>query len=155
MTFTTIPRKAETAADLNRLLASTVYLSRMVKNAHWNVVGPNFIGAHRLLDEVYDAAEEWGDTLAERARALGAAAAGSVEQIEDGNQIAWVDHGIASDESYIRTVAGNLAVLSRLYREPIGKINGGDPGTANILSDLANAADKFVFLLESHLGKAD
>lgn len=151
MTLTTVPRGAETAAILNRLLASTIYLSRMAKHAHWNVVGPNFIGAHKLLDKVYEAAEGWADDLAERVRALGAMAAGSIEAIEEGNQIAWDECGIEPDLDYIATVSGNLALLSGLYRAQVSKLNAGDPVTANMLTDLSGAADKLVYLLESHI----
>ena len=42
------------------------------KQAHWNVVGPNFRDLHLQLDELVDFAREASDTIAERMRALDA-----------------------------------------------------------------------------------
>ena len=35
---------------LQQRLASLVDLSLTLKHIHWNVVGPNFIGVHQMLD---------------------------------------------------------------------------------------------------------
>ncbi len=67
--FTGSPRLA---ADLQRVLVDLVELHLQGKQAHWNVVGPNFRDLHLALDELVDAAREGSDTIAERMRALDA-----------------------------------------------------------------------------------
>ncbi len=44
----------------------------MGKQAHWNIVGPNFRDLHLNLDEVVDIAREGADEIAERMRAINA-----------------------------------------------------------------------------------
>ena len=48
-------------ALMNQRLASAVDLQMQMKQAHWNVKGPSFIGLHELFDKVAEA-----DLIAER-----------------------------------------------------------------------------------------
>jgi Ferritin-like domain len=45
-------RRVQLNALLNRRLASAVDLQMQMKQAHWNVKGPGFIGLHELFDKV-------------------------------------------------------------------------------------------------------
>src|SRR5438034_8770742 len=51
---------------LNNRLAEAIDLQTQVKQAHWNVKGPQFIALHKLFDEINDAVVEYVDLLAER-----------------------------------------------------------------------------------------
>ena len=42
-------RRTQLNALMNQRLASAVDLQLQMKQAHWNVKGPNFIGLHELL----------------------------------------------------------------------------------------------------------
>ena len=42
--------RAKSVAVLNRHLAAAIDLHAQVKQAHWNVRGPTFIGIHKLFD---------------------------------------------------------------------------------------------------------
>src|SRR3712207_3303912 len=64
---------------LNGTLADAIALTLAVKEAHWNLKGPGFIGVHELLDEVADRLQENVDDMAERAVALGGLAKGTLE----------------------------------------------------------------------------
>ncbi len=59
-------------AILNDRLADAIDLQSQVKQAHWNVKGPNFIALHELFDKISDVALEQIDEIAERITALGA-----------------------------------------------------------------------------------
>ena len=76
------PLPAETRARsvelLNRRLADAVDLQSQTKQAHWNVKGPNFIGLHKLFDEIYEDVGEYVDLIAERVVQLGGIAEGTV-----------------------------------------------------------------------------
>ena len=52
-----IPKEKRIALNalLNLRLADAIDLQMQLKQAHWNVKGPNFIGLHKLFDEVYQA----------------------------------------------------------------------------------------------------
>jgi len=65
-------------AILNDRLADAIDLQSQVKQAHWNVKGPNFIALHELFDKISDLVLEQIDTIAERVTSLGGTAEGTV-----------------------------------------------------------------------------
>ena len=71
--------RTQSVAALNKHLAAAIDLHGQIKQAHWNVRGPNFIAIHKLFDEVADTALEASDLLAERAAGLGGTAEGTVQ----------------------------------------------------------------------------
>src|ERR1035437_4055932 len=71
-------RRMELTALLNQRLASAVDLQLQMKQAHWNVKGPSFIGLHELFDKVAEAVENYVDQIAERIVQLGGIAEGPV-----------------------------------------------------------------------------
>ena len=56
--------------SLQAVLVDLIELANQGKQAHWNLVGPNFRDLHLQLDEVIDATREFSDEIAERMRAL-------------------------------------------------------------------------------------
>ncbi len=56
---------------LNDRLADAIDLQSQVKQAHWNVKGPNFIALHELFDKISDVVLEQIDEIAERVTSLG------------------------------------------------------------------------------------
>src|SRR5476651_736443 len=71
-------RRSELNALMNQRLASAVDLQMQMKQAHWNVKGPSFIGLHELFDKVAESVEEYVDLIAERIVQLGGIAEGTV-----------------------------------------------------------------------------
>src|SRR6185437_15916611 len=63
----------ELAQNLQRAHVDLIELHLQGKQAHWNVVGPNFRDLHLQLDEIVESAREFSDVVAERLRALHAA----------------------------------------------------------------------------------
>jgi len=63
--------RSELNALMNQRLASAVDLQMQMKQAHWNVKGPNFIGLHQLFDQVDEVVESYVDLIAERIVQLG------------------------------------------------------------------------------------
>jgi hypothetical protein len=64
---------------LQGVLADGIDLVSHLKQAHWTVRGPNFIGLHELLDDLHEKMEEKVDLTAERIAALGGQAEGTVD----------------------------------------------------------------------------
>ena len=66
-----LPKPARIALNqlMNQRLADAIDLQSQIKQAHWNVKGPNFIGLHKLFDEVDEAVESYVDLIAETHRA--------------------------------------------------------------------------------------
>src|SRR5437879_13037778 len=71
-------RRLELNALMNQRLADAVDLQLQMKQAHWNVKGPHFIGLHELFDQIDEAVESYVDLIAERIVQLGGIAEGTV-----------------------------------------------------------------------------
>src|SRR5215470_6230038 len=71
-------RRTELCALLNRRLADAIDLQLQLKQAHWNVKGPHFIGLHELFDKIAEDVETYMDEIAERVVQLGGIAQGTV-----------------------------------------------------------------------------
>src|SRR5436853_7786972 len=71
-------RREELNGLMNQRLADAVDLQLQMKQGHWNVKGPHFIGLHKLFDEVYEQVGEYVDLIAERIAQLGGVAEGTV-----------------------------------------------------------------------------
>src|SRR6202790_4622753 len=62
---------AESAENLNQLLADTMTLRDMYKKHHWQVAGHTFYQLHLLFDKHHGEQDELVDTIAERIQLLG------------------------------------------------------------------------------------
>src|SRR3954467_7418380 len=71
-------RRIELNMLLNQRLADAVDLQSQMKQAHWNVKGPHFIGLHKLFDKIHESVESYIDLIAERIVQLGGVAEGTV-----------------------------------------------------------------------------
>jgi starvation-inducible DNA-binding protein len=65
-------------AILNTLLADEYLLYTKTRNYHWNVVGPQFNDLHKFFEAQYNELNEIIDEVAERSRALGGNAFGTM-----------------------------------------------------------------------------
>jgi starvation-inducible DNA-binding protein len=59
-------RRLELNAQMNQRLSDAIDLQMQMKQAHWNVKGPHFIGLHELFDQIDEAVESYVDLIAER-----------------------------------------------------------------------------------------
>src|SRR5918998_800807 len=73
-------QRAGVVKILNTLLSDEYLLYTKTRNYHWNVTGPQFNDLHKFFEAQYEALDEVIDEVAERARALGGRAAGSLEE---------------------------------------------------------------------------
>ena len=65
---------------LNTVLSDEFVLYTKTRNFHWNVTGPQFNDLHKFFDEQYQALNETVDEVAERTRALGGRALGTLAE---------------------------------------------------------------------------
>src|SRR5690554_3774144 len=69
-------------SHLNTALTTGIQLQLALKQAHWNIKGPSFIGIHELLDAVRARMDGHVDTIAERCVILGGTADGTLSGVE-------------------------------------------------------------------------
>ncbi len=99
---------AEVAELLQKALSRYNDLHLTLKHVHWNVVGPNFIGVHEMIDPQVELVRGYADEVAERIAALGASPQGTPGAIQ--NDRTWDDYSVGRD-----TVQAHLAALDLVY----------------------------------------
>jgi len=159
MTQFTIPglsdkQGARLAEILQRQLSTYNDLHLTLKHIHWNVVGPNFIGVHEMIDPQVEAVRGFADDVAERIAALGASPQGTPNAIL--NDRDWDDYSVGRD-----TVAAHLAALDLVYtgvvediRKAIAETDELDQVTQDLLIGQAGQLEKFQWFVRAHLESA-
>jgi starvation-inducible DNA-binding protein len=129
-----------------------VDLFTQVKQAHWNVKGPNFIALHELFDNVAETVVEHSDQVAERITALGGRADGTARVVASRSGLSEYPLAVEEGSSHVAAVAGQLAAFGKSARASIDEAaNLGDADTADLLTEISRAIDKQLWLVEAHL----
>jgi starvation-inducible DNA-binding protein len=138
---------------LNRHLAAAIDLHGQLKQAHWNVRGPTFIGVHELFDKVAGEAASYSDLIAERAAGLGGVAEGTVQVAAERSFLIPYPLRIADENQHIFAVAATLAAFGQSARDAIGQSETlGDADTADLFTGISRGVDHQLWLVESHVG---
>lgn len=138
------------ASILNKLLADEYVLYTKTLKFHWNVQGIVFHDFHQAFKEQYEKLFEIVDLVAERARALGAPALGSLHEFsaitrlkeispEKLTALDMIKELLADHEAIIRTIRANIDETASL----------GDQGTSNFLQDLILKHEKIAWMLRA------
>ena len=144
-------RRTELNALLNLRLASAVDLQMQMKQAHWNVKGPSFIGLHELFDKVAEAVENYVDEIAERIVQLGGVAEGTVRMTAARTQLTEYSPEISDGMEYVECVARALSTFGRQARATIDESNAlDDADTADLFTEVSRGIDKWLWFVEAH-----
>jgi starvation-inducible DNA-binding protein len=137
---------------LNQHLADSFDLLSQVKQAHWNVKGPDFWQLHKLFDEVAEQVEDWVDELAERVTALGGYATGTVRMAAAASTLPEFPTGITDSMDYVKAVAARLSAFTNSARAAIDRTDKlGDANSADLFTEISRCADQYLYFLEAHL----
>ncbi|GGG63491.1 DNA protection during starvation protein [Kocuria dechangensis] len=141
----------EVARTLQLRLHALNDLQLTLKHAHWNVVGPNFISVHEMLDPQIELVRGFVDELAERMATMGVAPSGLPGEIVKART--WDDYSVNR-----ATGVEHLAALDLVYtgvvedhREAIEKIGELDPITEDILIGQVKELELFQWFMRAHL----
>lgn len=146
---------AEVAAMLQKQLSRYNDLHLTLKHVHWNVIGPNFIAVHQMIDPQVALVRDYADEVAERIATLGGSPRGTADAII--NEHTWTEYPHDRDCADV-----HLAALERIYsgiiadtRENIRRLQDLDVVTQDILIGHAAELEKFQWFLRAHLETAD
>ena len=126
-------------------------LQLTLKHAHWNVVGPDFIGVHEMLDPQIELVRGFVDTLAERMATLGVAPVGTPGALvrrRDGQDYpvqrgSTEEHLVALNTVYDEVVEG--------HRDAISSCGTLDSITEDILIGQTAELEQFQWFIRAHL----
>lgn len=147
---------AEKVVDLlqNRLHALND-LQLTLKHVHWNVIGPNFIAVHEMLDPQVDSVRNMVDDVAERIATLGGSPDGTPGSLV--KERTWDDYSIGRDDSIAHLGALNLVyegVISD-HRTQIEKTDTLDPVTQDMLIAQSAQLEQYQWFVRAHLENRD
>lgn len=136
---------------LNARLADSIDLQTQMKQAHWNVKGPNFIALHKLFDELNEDVEEYVDLFAERAVQLGGIAEGTARTIAKRSTLSEYPLNASSGKQHVEAVSSALAAFGKLVRQGIAAADKlDDADTADIFTEVSRGVDKWLWFVEAH-----
>ena len=144
-------RRSELNALLNQRLASAVDLQTQMKQAHWNVKGPSFIGLHELFDRVDEAVESYVDKIAERIVQLGGIAEGTARVAAARSQLEEYPLALSDGLAHVEAVARALSGFGQQARQSISEAAKlDDAGTADLFTEISRGMDQWLWFVEAH-----
>ncbi len=146
-----LARRTELNALLNLRLASAVDLQMQMKQAHWNVKGPSFIGLHELFDKVAAAVGDYVDQIAERVVQLGGVAEGTVRLAAARTRLSEYSTDISEGLAHVEGVARALSTFGKEARGTIDEAQAlEDADTADLFTEISRGIDKWLWFVEAH-----
>lgn len=137
---------------LNQQLADTLDLYTQIKQAHWNVKGPQFIALHELFDDLAETILEHVDTIAERATALGGTALGTARMAASASRLPEYPTDAVDGMKHVEALAIRYATLATTSRAAIAlSADAGDADTSDLFTQISRDLDKALWFLEAHL----
>lgn len=144
---------AEVAHSLSKILADEFVLYTKTRNAHWNVVGPDFYNKHKFFEEQYGQLEEIVDQIAERIRTLGHYAPATLKQYLELTHLSEEIREKNDSQGYIKVLLEDHESILIHLRE---NINGyasvlKDLGTSDYITGLMEKHETMAWMLRAHL----
>lgn len=126
-----------------------------LKHIHWNVVGPEFIAVHTMLDPQVAAVREQADVLAERIATLGGVPVGTPGALVASRS--WSDYalGRATTQEHLAALAEVYAGVIDSHREAVEKLGELDPATEDIVLSQVEQLELFDWFVRAHLEGSD
>ena len=138
---------------LNTLLADEYVLYTKTLNYHWNVEGQNFSELHKFFESQYEELSSIIDSVAERARALGGKALGSLSEFLHHARIKEAPKSNQKAQAMIKELLSNHEAISAYLRkdlETCDKVHH-DMGTNDFLTGLMEKHEKMAWMLRAFI----
>jgi len=136
---------------MNTSLADSINLKLQVKQAHWNIKGPQFIALHELFDKISGELENYIDMIAERVVQLGGIAQGGLQDVVKHTQLKEQKATNHQGEQYVTLVGGALATYADSTRRLIDKADElDDQVTVDMFTEITRELDKLTWFVNAH-----
>ena len=140
---------AEVTALLQDNLTNLIDLALLMKQAHWNVVGPNFRSIHLQLDEIIDSVRAGSDEVAERIVTLGIPADGRVSTVAADSKVEGCPDGFVKVSETISRVADALKQVIESLRSAIERLGDLDAISEDMLIAISGELEKHLWMLQA------
>lgn len=142
----------ETSINLLKpALAAAIDLQLAVKQAHWTIKGPSFIGLHELLDEVAGRSYMHSDTIAERIVILGGQTLGTTQEVAQNTTLKPYPADVQDQGKHVKELTDRLMVFGGMCRDAIAKAGENeDEDTADLFTEISREVDKDAWFIGAH-----
>jgi starvation-inducible DNA-binding protein len=137
------------ALSLQRVLVDVLDLHRQAKQAHWTVVGRNFRGIHRQLDDIAALADAAGDVVAERMRAIGVVPDGRTCVVAASTTLADYPPGERDVADVVTMVTDRMREVATVIRDVEPAVGAEDVVTADLLHTVIADLEQQTWMLGS------
>lgn len=143
--------QSEMLADkLNILLATYQVFYQNLRGFHWNISGPGFFELHLKFEELYTAANQAIDEVAERILTLEGTPLHTFADYLDRSLIGPAQH-LRDAGATVSVTIENLTVLIGMEREILRiSAEAGDEGTNALMSDYMRQQEKTTWMLRAY-----
>ena len=148
---TGIESKKKIATNMSGCLADSYLLMVKTQGYHWNTVGPLFRSLHLLTEEHYQNLFQAIDELAERVRALGYPAPGSITEMISRTELEEDTENPTAEKMIENLVADHETVARRFRNTAEMADQNGDLVTADMLTQRIAFHEKAVWMLSALL----
>ncbi len=152
----TVPGMTDEQADqviaaLDDRMVSLIDLSLTLKHVHWNVVGPNFIAVHEMLDPQVDAVRRMVDDLAERIATFGGTPVGTPGAVA--SRRSWDDYDVGRADVTTHLIALNSAFTGVIedHRSVQAKLAELDAVSEDMIIGQLAELEQFQWFIRAHL----
>ncbi|EHL79346.1 MULTISPECIES: Dps family protein [Bacillus] len=138
---------------VNKQVANWTVLYTKLHNFHWYVKGSQFFVLHEKFEEFYNEASENIDELAERLLALGGQ---PIATLKESLEVASVKEaeGTETAEEMVQATVNDFSILIKELKEGMDlAAEVGDDTTGDMLLSIHQKLEKYVWMLNSFLGK--
>ncbi|ART63832.1 DNA starvation/stationary phase protection protein Dps [Kushneria marisflavi] len=144
--------RAKVVAVMNERLAELIDLALVIKQAHWNLKGPQFIAVHEMLDGFRSGIDAHVDEVAERLVQLGGTALGTVQQVSKNTSLETYPADIHRVEDHLKALADHYAGAGKRVRKSIDQTDElGDADSSDLLTGVSRTLDSNLWFIEAHL----
>ncbi|MEM6791967.1 MAG: DNA starvation/stationary phase protection protein Dps [Myxococcota bacterium] len=140
--------------QLNVVLATATDLTSQIKQAHWNIKGPEFFARHELFDKVADRTRDMVDEFAERAATLGGYAEGTIRMAGEKTVLEPYDVTAIKGRRHVEVLVNRFGAYTALLRQSIEQVEGKDVATEDLYTEALRQAELDMWFLESHITAA-
>ena len=137
------------AKNLQAVLVDLTALHLVGKQAHWNIVGPNFRDLHLNLDEVVAIARASADDVAERMRALHAAPDARPAVVAEQTTLPEFPQGEVLTHDAIDLVTASIEGTVGTMRSVHDEVDEADPTSADILHGIIEKLEQQAWFLSA------
>lgn len=136
---------------LNHGVAIALDLTLAIKQAHWNIKGPSFIGIHLLLDQVADRMREHADLMAERCVILGGTAKGTSQVVAETDTMSPYPVDAVHQDTHIVELKSRLIAYSNFLHKAVrDTAETGDDETSDLFTGVSRGVSKDAWFIGAH-----